>query len=54
MKDICIKEEGKIIIDIYVLQEVSTCILENLKDIDLLFGYIFILMRYMEKVTEIL
>ena len=53
MKDICIKEEGKIIIDIDVLQEVSTCILENLKDIDLL-GYIFILMRYMEKVTEIL
>jgi len=42
MKDICIKEEGKIIIDIDVLQEVSTCILENLKDIDLLRVYFYL------------
>ncbi len=40
--DVRVKEEGKIIIDIDVLQEVSTCILENLRDIDLLRVYFYL------------
>ena len=42
MKDVCIKEEGKIIIDIDILHGASTTILENLKDIDLLRVYFYL------------
>ena len=42
MKDVCIKEEGKRIIDIDILHGASITILENLKDIDLLRVYFYL------------